>query len=470
MAPLPKDYTAMTKRERLYSFSIITSLFFIWGFSYGLLDVLNAHFLGIFNLTKAESTLLQFAYFVSYLIVGPPMGIFMRRYGYKLGIHIGLALFSTGAILFWPSAKYEQYGMFVAFTFVTASGLATLEVAANSYISVLGPPKTAAFRLVLAQSFNGIASVIGPLIASKAFFHGENANSLGTVQYVYLAMSCLGIVVNILFFFAKLPEVEQVVSAGTQDVVSVKGFFRKYHTIAGFFAEFFYCGAQVSVASFCIFYITEQPGISPAISNATASNMFSACQAVFTVGRFVGVLYLKYVDPAFALFANGVGLIIFSILTATIPGKGGIACLFLIFFCESICYPVIFTVATADLGAYAKLGSGVISAGVAGGAAWPALTGAVADSVNTHTAFFIPMIGFIPLMMYGLVMWITRSRKYAGKITIWQTNDAPRSDAAVESALRPVESPGTMEADLKGDIKGESEFIESVPVQKKEKL
>ncbi|GHJ87458.1 hypothetical protein NliqN6_3860 [Naganishia liquefaciens] len=461
MAPTPKDYTAMTKRELIYSFSIVTVLFFIWGFSYGLLDVLNAHFLNIFGLTKAQSTLLQFAYFVAYLVAAPPMGLFMRKYGYKLGIHIGLALFSTGAILFWPSAKFEQYGMFVAFTFVTASGLATLEVAANSYISVLGPPKYAALRLVLAQGFNGIATVIGPLIASNAFFNGENANSLGTVQYVYLAMSCLGIVVNIAFYFAKLPEVAQVVASDTQEVVSVKGFFKKYHTIAGFFAEFAYVGAQVAVASFTIFYIVEQPGISPAISHATASNMFSACQAVFTVGRFIGVVYLRYVDPAFALFVNGVGLIIFSILTSTVSGRGGIACLFLVFFFESVCYPVIFTVATADLGSYAKLGSGVLSAGVSGGALWPTLTGLVSDNVNTHTAFFIPMAGFIPLMLYGLVMWINRSKKYAGRITIWQTEIALKSDSSVETAIP---------NDTTEMVKGESEHVESASIREKEKF
>ncbi|KAJ9096103.1 hypothetical protein QFC19_007329 [Naganishia cerealis] len=251
-------------------------------------------------------------------------------------------------------------------------------------------------------------------------------------------MSCLGVVVNVLFYFAKLPEVAQVVATDTKEVVSVKGFMKKYHTIAGFFAEFAYVGAQVAVASFTIFYITEQPGISPPISNATASNMFSACQAVFTVGRFIGVVYLKYVDPAFALFVNGIGLILFSILTATIPGK--------------------------DLGSYAKLGSGLLSAGVSGGAAWPSMTGAVADNVNTHTAFLIPMIGFIPLMLYGLVMWITRSRKYAGRITIWQTQVPLKSEAAVETALAPT---GSVILD---ETKGEEEFVETASSGEKRKL
>ncbi|ORY32003.1 major facilitator superfamily domain-containing protein [Naematelia encephala] len=439
MAREATDFTRMSQRELYFSFSLVTSLFFLWGFSYGLLDVLNQHFLDIFNLTKTQTTLLQFAYFVAYLVVAPGAGAFMRRTSYKLGIHCGLGLFSIGAIMFWPAAHYGYYGMFVAFTFVTASGLATLEVAANSYITVLGTPKFSALRLTLAQGFNGIATVIGPIIAAHAFFNGANKYSLGTVQYVYLAMSLFGCVINVLVFFAKLPDVQQVVTVVSgvvgEEKATVKGLFRFRRTIFGFIAEFAYVGAQVAVASFAIFYITEQPGISPPISQATASNMFSGCQAVFTAGRFIGVLYLKYVDPAFALFASGLGLMLFSILTAVLPGKGGIACLYMIFFFESICYPVIFSVATADLGTYAKLGAGLIAAGVSGGACWPSMTGAVADRHSTHIAFFIPFMGYVPLAVYGLVMWVSRSRKYTGKITIWVSQAPLVVPDAVEKAL-----------------------------------
>nr|ODO03910.1 L-fucose transporter [Cryptococcus depauperatus CBS 7855] len=417
------DYTALSKAELYFAFSLVTSLFFLWGLSYGLLDVLNKHFLEICNrtvgLTKTQSTLLQFAYFVSYLLVSPPMGMFMRKYGYKRGIHIGLGLFSIGAVLFWPSAKYEKYGMFVAFTFVAASGLATLETAANSYITVLGPPSHSAMRLTFAQAFNGIATVIGPIIASHTFFNGANQYSLDTVQYVYLALACFALLLNILTAFTKLPEVKQAVNLSQDEILGQQGLKRQYHLWFGVLAEFFYVGAQVAVASFTIFYITEQPGIYPPISSATASNMFSGCQAVFTFGRFLGVLYLKWIDPSFALFINGLGICLFTILTATVSGKGGIACLFLIFFFESVCYPVIFSVATADLGTYAKVGAGFVALGVSGGAVYPSMQGAVSDHVNTLRSFFIPLTGFVPLMLYGFVMWIVNSRKYSGQLTIW---------------------------------------------------
>ncbi|OXC69725.1 hypothetical protein AYX13_01894 [Cryptococcus neoformans] len=427
------DYTDLSKSELYFAFSLVSSLFFLWGLSYGLLDVLNKHFLTIFGLTKTQSTLLQFAYFISYLLVAPPMGIFMRKYGYKKGIHIGLGLFSIGAVLFWPSAKYEKYGMFIAFTFVAASGLATLETAANSYITVLGPPAQSAMRLTFAQGFNGIATVVGPIIASHTFFNGANQYSLDTVQYVYLALACFAFLLNVLVGFATLPEVKQTVTTEQQDKISGQSFWKQYHTLFGALSQFFYTGAQVAVASFTIFYITEQPGISPPYSSATASNLFSGCQALFTFGRFLGVVYLRWIDPSFALFVNGVGLCLFSILTATIPGHGGIGCLFMIFFFESICYPVIFSVATADLGSYAKIGSGVVALGVSGGAAYPSIQGAVSDHVNTWRSFFIPLTGFVPLMIYGFTMWIINSRKYGGKLTIWGNKTAPNVEAILQA-------------------------------------
>lgn len=243
--------------------------------------------------------------------------------------------------------------MFIAFTFVAASGLATLETAANSYITVLGPPAQSAMRLTFAQGFNGIATVVGPIIASHTFFNGANQYSLDTVQYVYLALACFALLLNILVGFATLPEVKQTVTTEQQDKISGQSFWKQYHTLFGarefwpsgvlkndlaysrVVSQFFYTGAQVAVASFTIFYITEQPGISPPYSSATASNLFSGCQALFTFGRFLGVVYLRWIDPSFALFVNGVGLCLFSILTATIPGHGGIGCLFMIFFFES---------------------------------------------------------------------------------------------------------------------------------------
>ena len=286
-------------------------------------------------------------------------------------------------------------------------------------------------------------------------------------------MSLFGVVVNIAIYFSKLPEIQQAmtpaeIEAAGYEKPTLRGLFKFKRTIFGALAEFAYAsllsvtgfrsradrqvGAQVGLASFTIFYITEQPGISPPYPKSDASSMFSGCQAVFTIARFLGVWYLKYIDPSFALFANGVMLMLFSVLTAVVNGKGtsgphqiwltigGIACLFLTFFFEGICYPVIFAVATENLGQYNKLGSGLIAAAVCGGACWPAMTGAVADAVSTQRSMFIIFVsyplprpshavladkqmGYVPLAAYGGGMWVSNSNARHGRLSIWQYKD-----------------------------------------------
>src|SRR5579872_5181488 len=153
------------KRKSSYPIAImlVTSLFFLWGVAYGLLDVLNKHFQEILHINKERSTLLQAAYFGAYFTIAYPAGVFMNRLGYKNGIIMGLLLYATGAFLFYPSAQYASFTFFLIALFILASGLTFLETAANPYMTVLGSTETSAFRLNLAQSFNGVGSFIGPI-------------------------------------------------------------------------------------------------------------------------------------------------------------------------------------------------------------------------------------------------------------------------------------------------------------------
>ncbi|KIK28006.1 hypothetical protein PISMIDRAFT_91885, partial [Pisolithus microcarpus 441] len=280
----------LSRKQRIYAFALVTSLFFTWGFAYGLLDVLNAHFQTVFGISKLQSTMLQLAYFVPYFVWAPFAGAFMSRIGYKKGVHIGLGLYSLGAVFFWPSAKFEKYGGFVGSTFVIGCGLATLEVAANSYISV-------------------------------------------------------------------------------------------------------------GVAAFAVNYFEDQ-GVG--ISAPRASDLFSFCQITFTVGRFVGVLLLNFIDPAFLLACYGGFCTLFCILVSQLPGYGGVASLFLLFFFESICYPCIFTLGTKNLGIHTKRGSGLIVMGVGGGAWYPSAQGALADKANTRRSYLVPMSGYIAMTIYAV--------------------------------------------------------------------
>ncbi|KAI0790771.1 MFS general substrate transporter [Abortiporus biennis] len=401
----------LSRGRWIFAFSLVTSLFFTWGFAYGLLDVLNAHFQQIFGISKLQSTLLQLAYFGAYLVFSPFASIFMNRYGYKKGIHIGLGLYSIGAIFFWPSAKFQKYGGFVGSTFVISCGLSTLEVAANSYISVLGSPKYAAARLNFSQGFQGVASFAGPMIASRWFFLGKNATSLDTVQWVYLAVSGLGIVLNVLFYFCDLPEITGDALAKEMHEVGLTNddqpFWKQYRCIFGWVAQTAYVGAQVGVASFAVNYMVDQ---NIGISKSHASQLFSYCQITFTVGRFIGVGLLNFIDPALLLTVYGIACSAFSMAVAFSPGVAGIGCLFSLFFFESICYPVIFTLGTKNLGKYTKRGSGLIVMGVGGGAWYPPAQGSLADR-NTRLSYVVPFTGYVAMTIYAVGIVIHQTIK-----------------------------------------------------------
>ncbi|KAK0459166.1 major facilitator superfamily domain-containing protein [Desarmillaria tabescens] len=417
MAPLAGTTGSELSRGRwLFAFALVTSLFFTWGFAYGLLDVLNAHFQTIFGISKVQSTLLQLAYFGAYLVYAPFASFFMKRKGYKAGIHMGLGLYSLGAVFFWPSAVYQKYGGFVACTFVIGCGLATLEVAANSYIAVLGTPRYAAARLNFSQGFQGVASFAGPLIASRWFFTGANATKLDTVQWVYLAVAGLGIVLNVLFYFCDLPEITE--DALSQEIhqagitVDDQPFWRQWRCIFGFVAQTCYVGAQVGVAAFVVNLLVDQ---NIGISKSKASQLFSFCQITFTVGRFVGVAILNFVDPALLLTFYAICCCVFCGSVAGLPGQAAVGCLFALFFFESICYPCIFTLGTKNLGKHTKRGSGLIvmacKTGVGGGAWYPPAQGGLADRAYTRRSYLVPLSGYLVVVLYAGGMVISQAMK-----------------------------------------------------------
>jgi len=359
----------------------------------------------------------------------------MKHYGYKKGIHLGLTLYSLGAVFFWPSAVYAKYPAFVACTFVIGCGLSSLEVAANSYIAVLGTPQYAAMRLNFSQGFQGVASFAGPLIASNYFFRGANANSLATVQWVYLAVAGLGLVLNILFFFCDLPEIteealEEELELTVGETKRDEPFLKQYRCIFGFVAQMAYVGAQVAVASLVVNFISEQ-GVG--VSKSTASLMFSFCQLTFTVGRFVGVVLLKWIDPALLLAIYGSMCCIWSLTVALTSGWTGIATLYLLFFFESICYPTIFTLGTKNLGVHTKRGSGLIVMGVGGGAWYPPAQASVADRVSTRTSYLVPFAGYSVMTLYAIGIIIDQAVK--GGFRFRNVEEGAQTRAAAASAF-----------------------------------
>ncbi|HEY9341470.1 MAG TPA: MFS transporter, partial [Hanamia sp.] len=272
-------------RNYLLPIILVTSLFFLWGLAYGLLDVLNKHFQETLNITKLRSTLLQAAYFGAYFLIALPAGYFMQKVGYRKGIITGLLLYAAGALLFYPSAQNASFPFFLLALFILASGLTFLETAANPYITVLGKPETSEFRLNLAQSFNGVGAFLGPIIGGALYFGGQpvtgDASELDSVKYVYLAIAVVVLLVALLFFKTPMPEVkeEELVIDETGHVG--KKLFEHTHFVWAVVAQFFYVAAQVGIAALFIKYCTEK---NIGIDNARAAFLLSGSLILFTAG------------------------------------------------------------------------------------------------------------------------------------------------------------------------------------------
>jgi len=386
-----------SKNSYLLPLILVTSLFFLWGLSYGLLDVLNKHFQESLNITKTRSTLLQAAYFGAYFLVALPAGIFMNRFGYKRGIIAGLFLYAIGAFLFYPSAQQSSFNFFLISLFIIASGLACLETAANPYVTVLGKPETSEFRLNLSQCFNGVGSFIGPIIAANLFF-GNNSDpgNLSSVQVVYIVIG--GIVLLVAGFFIKtsLPEIKEseLVSESIQDQ---KPLFKHTHFLNAVIAQFFYVAAQVGIAALFINYCTEATN---EIDNSKASYLLSISLFIFTAGRFVGTALMRKIPPHLLLLVYSLINILLCFAVISLKGWISVYSLMAIFFFESIMFPTIFALGVKDLGHHTKKGSSFIIMSIVGGAIMPYVMGSLAEP-STAKAYVVPLLCFVVVAWFG---------------------------------------------------------------------
>ncbi len=384
----------------LFPLILVTSLFFLWGLAYGLLDVLNKHFQDALNISKARSTLLQAAYFGAYFLIALPAGLFMSKYGYKKGIILGLLLYATGAFLFYPAAQQASFDFFLVSLFILASGLTCLETAANPYVTVLGKPETSEFRLNMSQSFNGVGSFIGPIIAANVFFNTaseQDSSDLGSVKMVYIIIAIVVLFIAFLFWRTYLPEIKEgeMVSDKSQDT---KPLFQHSHFVFSVVAQFFYVAAQVGIAALFINYCTEAK---EEIDNAKAAYLLSVSLLLFTLGRFVGTALMRKIAPniLLAIFA----IINVLLCAIVIWGKDwfSVYALMAVFFFESIMFPTIFALGVKELGHHTKRGSSFQIMSIVGGALMPYFMGLMAEG-GTAKSYIIPLFCFVVVAWFGL--------------------------------------------------------------------
>jgi len=378
---------------------LVTSLFFLWGFSYGLLDVLNKHFQDTLEITRARSALLQTAYFGAYFLMALPAARLMERTSYKTGILLGLGLFASGALLFIPATQAAVFEYFLLALFVIACGLACLETAANPYITVLGPAHSAARRLNLSQSFNGLGSFIAPIIGGRLFFgeiSAQTGGHHGNVQLTYVVIALVVIMIALLFWRMRMPVTRDVlVTAGT---ATEKPLFTRPHFTLAVIAQFFYVAAQVGAGAFFINYATDHI---PGLSSERAAYLLSIALGCFLAGRFLSTALMAVMTPARLLLVYAVINVILN--GVVIAGHGWISVIALIatFFFMSIMFPTIFSLGVSGLGAQTKRGASFIVMAIVGGAIMPWCMGRIADIANIETAFWIPVLCFVIVALYG---------------------------------------------------------------------
>lgn len=390
----------------LLPFILITSLFLLWGFAHGLLDVLNKHFQTAFTMSKAESGLVQFVTYIAYFLMALPAGAFMKRFGYKSGIIAGLMLFALGAFAFVPAAYTHSAVPFLIALFIIACGLCILETAANPYSTVLGPAEYAAQRLNLSQSFNGLGWILGPLVGGALIFGAQSDDSFALAK-PYILVGCIVLVVVVIFSFVSLPDIkeEEMEELFPDDASTLKemtptvSMWRCPQFVRSIAAQFCYCAAQTGIFSFFINYVTE---LKPTLTNVEASQILAfGGMALFMLGRLSGSFIMKKISPEKLLGIYSLANILCMILVIFEFGNISLYALYISFFFMSIMFPTIFALGLEGMGVHTKKASSYIVMGVAGGAFSPMLMGYIGEN-QMSIGFAVPLIAFAYILYFAM--------------------------------------------------------------------
>ena len=408
---IAKPGTGATK-TLLLPFILVTSLFFFWGFVHNLDPILIPHLRKAFLLNDLQSSLVDSAVFIAYFLMALPAGYVMRKYGFKSGILLGLVFFGIGCFLFIPAADTKQYAFFLGALFIIACGLAFLETAANPYATILGPSETSTQRLNLAQSFNGLAAMVAPLIGSKFILSGKNyseeqldkmlpavkeaylQSEANSVKMPYLILGIVILLVAVVIYFTHMPDTKEENDTETKSVFHA---FRHKHLTWAVVAQFFYVGAQVCVSSFFIRLATRV-----GLDEKTAGMYLIGYGFAFMVGRFAGTFLMRFIQPARLLAIYAVINTLLALVAIFAPGMIAVYALIGIAFFMSIMFPTIFALGIKDLKHDTKLGSSLIVMSIVGGALLPPVLGIISDKThNIQFGYIVPLICFMVVFYFG---------------------------------------------------------------------
>ena len=401
-------------------FVLVTALFFFWGIPNNLNDVLIKQFMKSFEMSRFQAGLLQSAFYMGYFLLAMPAALIMRKYSYKTGLVIGLLLYSTGTLLFWPAAVVRHYGFFLFALFVIASGLSFLETGANPFIAMLGDPRTSERRLNFSQAFNPFGSITGVLIGTIFIFSGIEYNQSQiavlkaagrydaylqheTMRVVapYLVLGGVVLAWALLMILTKFPKIaEEAESSEARHKGRFADLFKLPHFVQGVLAQFFYVGAQVGTWSYFIQYVQDYTGQPEKI----AGYFLTGTLVAFCVGRFSATYFMSFVQPRNLMGAYAIANVALVAVGVLDPGWVGLWAVFLTSFFMSLMFPTIFALSIKELGPNTKLGGSMVVMAIVGGAALTPLMGLIFDRTRSMAlAMLVPLVCYVYVAYYAFV-------------------------------------------------------------------
>ncbi|MDB5269993.1 MAG: sugar transporter [Hymenobacter sp.] len=389
--------------------SAVTVLFFLWGFITCLNDILIPYLKAIFQLSFAQANLINLCFFGAYFLVSIPAGKVVARLGYKRGMLLGFGVAAIGAFLFYPAAAQRAYGLFLGALFVLASGITLLQVAANPYVAILGPPASASARLTLTQAFNSLGTTLAPLLGSALILSHlpklDNATTavsidVTAVQLPYLIIGVVLLLISLVLSRIALPVIAHVADDDAVTGAHHRSAWQYRHLLLGVVGIFAYVGAEVAIGSHIVSYLALPRVMG--LDATAAGNKVAFYWGAAMVGRFAGAYLLNKFLPAKLLAVNAVGAIVLVLVSINTTGSLAMWSLLAVGLMNSLMYPTIFTLAVAGLGHHTEEGSGLLCTAIVGGALIPMLFGTIADHSSLHLALLLPVLCYAYIMWYGL--------------------------------------------------------------------
>ena len=456
-----RSMVKLTNKQSYFPLALVTILFFLWGFAYGLLQVLNQQFQIIVRTSAGQAVALHSAYYAAYFFGPLTFGRYVfKQWGFRATFIIGLCVYAVGTLVFWPSAVLASFPAFLVSNFIIGLGVATLETAGNPFISLCGPPEYAEVRLNVSQGVQAIGSVLSPILAKKVLFRNVlDAPSLINVQWTYLGIALFDVCLALVFFYLPIPEASddelEEMAERRESVFRRKsaGLPVVYVTlILGIFSQFCYVGGQESIAAYFEDYVAY---VKPN-SDIGSFNYQAVGHAVFAAGRFMTAAAGLLIKPRRILLVLFIGAIVTSALAMSFDGYAGVSMIVLTLFFESGIFSLIFAMSLHGLGKHTKMGSVLLTAGTSGGAVVPAIMWPVVSHHNVRYALCV----VVAVFAFGALMPIYLSLSPAAKKQVDPVHS--RQNSVLASGVRPA-TPNKANRIFSAVVRRKKASIESTP-------